>query len=284
VDPLTLLPGGWSGAGFNAIWRPNHGGGSDRFLELNLTRETFDFERIPGLIPNRGLLQPDIFMTGVRYLQQVYDKNAADAGIHVEPGVWLNVPSTTNPPEGVTVVRMGSIPHGTTILAQGLGIPSIKGSPQIGTSSISPFAIGNPGAATKFPEEFLSVPTPFRSAELTGITQDMVDDPNSVLTATLAGKDIVETTILKVSSDAQAPVLGGGVENTAFLQGSPTAGPNAQAAIVTATFWIEKLADGGLQLQYTQTVLLNFNGLSWPHVSVATLQKVSDPPPSPPSS
>jgi hypothetical protein len=29
-----------------------------------------------------------------------------------------------------------------------------------------------------------------------------------------------------------------------------------------------------LQLQYTQTVLLNFNGLSWPHVSVATLRKV----------
>jgi len=27
------------------------------------------------------------------------------------------------------------------------------------------------------------------------------------------------------------------------------------------------------QLQYTQTVLLNFNGLSWPHVSVATLIK-----------
>jgi len=25
------------------------------------------------------------------------------------------------------------------------------------------------------------------------------------------------------------------------------------------------------QIQYTQTVLLNFNGLTWPHVSVATL-------------
>jgi hypothetical protein len=30
-----------------------------------------------------------------------------------------------------------------------------------------------------------------------------------------------------------------------------------------------------LQLQYTQTVLLNFLGLSWPHVSVATLRKVT---------
>ncbi len=27
------------------------------------------------------------------------------------------------------------------------------------------------------------------------------------------------------------------------------------------------------QLQYTQTVLLNFNGLSWPHVTVGTLRR-----------
>jgi hypothetical protein len=43
-------------------------------------------------------------------------------------------------------------------------------------------------------------------------------------------------------------------------------------------FWIETIKDaaGGpdlLQLQYTQTVLLNFAGLSWPHVTVATLRK-----------
>jgi hypothetical protein len=28
-----------------------------------------------------------------------------------------------------------------------------------------------------------------------------------------------------------------------------------------------------MQLQYVQTVLLDFNGLNWPHVSVATLVK-----------
>ena len=39
-------------------------------------------------------------------------------------------------------------------------------------------------------------------------------------------------------------------------------------------------ASGGLeflQLQYTQTVLLNFNGLSWPHDLLATLRKVNNP-------
>ena len=42
------------------------------------------------------------------------------------------------------------------------------------------------------------------------------------------------------------------------------------------TFWIETVKRGNgtfLQLQYTQTVLLNFLGLSWPHVTVATLVK-----------
>lgn len=63
----------------------------------------------------------------------------------------------------------------------------------------------------------------------------------------------------------------GGVQNIPFIV------QNADAAFVSAIFWIETVADpsGGtfLQLQYTQTVLLNFLTLSWPHVSVGTLVK-----------
>ena len=44
-----------------------------------------------------------------------------------------------------------------------------------------------------------------------------------------------------------------------------------------AIFWMETVRDANgyarRQLQYSQTVLLNFNGLSWPHVSLATLVK-----------
>jgi len=69
---------------------------------------------------------------------------------------------------------------------------------------------------------------------------------------------------------------GGGTSNIAFLQGAG-GGPNANTAEVDATFWIEivREANGAIkhQLQYSQTVLLNFNGLSWPHVTVATLVK-----------
>ena len=105
-----------------------------------------------------------------------------------------------------------------------------------------------------------------------------MDNPNTVLQAGIAEKKITSTTVLKISTP---PSTGGGTSNIAFLQGNG-AGPNASAAQMDATFWIEQIADGDgkgddkrgrLQLQYTQLVLLNFNGLSWPHVSVATLVK-----------
>ena len=276
LGALSALVGKWSGSGFNVIWRPNHTPGQDRFLELNRTVETMEFVEIPGSIPNRGLLQPDIVMFGVRYLQQIQDANTG-AGLHIEPGLWASVPQTTNPAEVATVIRLGSIPHGTTILAQGLASEGAV-APTIPPTNILPFPINNPATPIHFPEQTLSVPTAFRTppASMTGITQAMVDDPNSVLVAALKGQVVTRTTKLVVSS-GPGPVLGGGVANTAFLQGGPS-GPNALAALVTATFWIETIkgAPGDadiLQLQYTQTVLLNFNSLSWPHVTVATLRK-----------
>ncbi len=50
--------------------------------------------------------------------------------------------------------------------------------------------------------------------------------------------------------------------------------PEKRAA---ATFWLETLQGdpGPLQLQYSQIVLLNFNGLNWPHITVATLRKAA---------
>jgi hypothetical protein len=281
LGPLQELPGTWTGTGFNVIWRPNSTPGQDHFLELNLTNETLQFDIIPGDIPNRGFLQPDIKMFGVRYLQQIQDLNTK-AGLHIEPGIWATVPRTEHPQEGPTVVRMASIPHGTTIIAQGIATASAA-PPAIPDINISPFKIDDPAkTAIPFPETDLSKPSPFRSspAEIVGITQAMVDNPNLFLKAAQAGQSLKNTVVLDVSSNATTPVLGGGVANTAFLQGSPDqGGPNAQAAQVSATFWIETVNEGGPdfhQLQYTQTVLLNFATLSWPHITVATLRKMAD--------
>jgi len=274
LGPLAVLGGEWGGKGFNMIWRPNHTPGQDRFLELNLTLDSIAFDAISGAIPNRGLLQPDINMFGLTYMQQISDANVT-AGLHIEPGIWAVVPATSDPAETRTVVRMASIPHGTTILAQGTATTT-AGPPSIPNTNILPFLIGSPGSVFHFPEQNLATPTAFRSpaVQIAGITQAMVDNPNSVLQAAIAGQTILSTTTLQISTKPTAPVVGGGTANTAFLAGGAH-GPNAVSAEVSATFWIEtvKGTPNFLQLQYSQLVLLNFNGLSWPHITVATLKK-----------
>ena len=273
LGPLAGLVGKWSGRGFNVIWRPNHTPNQDRFLELNVTSEQLEFSAISGSIPNRGLLQPDINMFGLTYLQQISDANLK-AGLHIEPGLWVAVPKTSDPNVPPTVARMASIPHGTTILVQGTAGTAATG-PSIPAASIKPFTIGQPNATIDFPEQTLTTKTSFRTSGggLTGVTQAMVNDPNSVLHAALAGQHITSTTTLHVTT-GDTPVPGGGTANTAFLKGGPQ-GPNAVTASVSATFWLETLQGqtAPTQMQYSQIVLLNFNTLSWPHITVGTLHK-----------
>jgi hypothetical protein len=290
LGPLAQLVGAdgkgeWQGKGFNTIWRPHAlaEGGHDRFLELNITSEKLVFERIKGTIPNRGLLMPDINMFGLTYLQQIEGVDPAE-GLHIEPGIWVNVPPTTNPAERATVVRMASIPHGTTILAQGTAL-TVNGGPHIEANNIIPFQIDTPpppnadfaAAEAIFTELNLATETPFRQKSA-AVTQAMVENPNSVLEADIAGQNITSTTVLIIST-TDKPVVGGGTSNTAFLEAaSAPPGGNAKAVEVTAIFWIETIAGAPgepeqLQLQYTQLVQLDFNGLRWPHVTVATLRK-----------
>lgn len=292
---LYLLPGHWAGSGFNMIWRPFHDpqGKQDHFLELNLTNETIDFALIEGAIPNRGLLQPDIKMYGITYLQQISDANLSTpdkiVGLHAEPGVWANVPATTNPAEPPTVVRMASIPHGAAIIAQ--GIATIKeGGPDLAEpgndypQAFDPKDLSQPFLPSGFT---LSDATPYRSSgkQIDNISQQMMDTPvATMLGAAIEGQTILSTVTMAVSTqwgDKTDPSVtaGGGTANTAFLQGTPGRS-NAAAAQVDATFWIEHVqGEGGAadfyQLQYRQVVYLQFEGFFWPHLTVATLKKMS---------
>jgi hypothetical protein len=280
LGPLADLPGNWSGHGFNLIARPDFQGGNEIFLELNPTDENLRFSSISGPIPNRGSEMDDIELFGLHYLQQIRDHSTGGA-IHLEPGVWLNVPPTSKPAEPATIVRMAAIPHGTAVLAQGTSF-RVDGPPVIGPANTVPFLIGSaepgPGTENTFPEYDLAKPSKFRTTPTPGdVTQAMVTDPNSVLSSDIRGKKITATTVLQVSTASNpAGNTIGGTENIPFLQA------NAKASRVSATFWIETVRfpppDSGryfLQLQYTQTVFLDFLGRTWPHVTVATLKKVT---------
>jgi hypothetical protein len=289
LGALAALEGTWTGHGFNAIWRPHNPPSQDRFLELNMTDETLAFTRINGPIPNRGLAMHDINMFGLTYMQQIKETSTG-AGLHIEPGIWASVPHTTDPNEPPSVVRMASIPHGTVVLAQGVAEVHAGGPQHIPDNNILPFFFGSPAPANSdfnsvaqtFPELKLSTPTQFRF-RAPGVTQAIVKNPNSVLQkalqTSLQGTSMKSRTFLNVSTTHNIIKAGGGTANTAFLasSGNPPGG-NARAAQVNATFWIETIAGKGgqpdkHQLQYTQLVMLDFNGIHWPHVTVGTLLK-----------
>jgi hypothetical protein len=130
LAPLGLLgglAGTWKGHGFNLIARPDFHDNTDLYLQLNHTRETLTFTPIGGPVPNRGFGQDDIELFGLTYLQQISDA-AKDGALHIEPGIWVTQPTTTFPPESVPapaqlVARMGTIPHGNSVLAEGIAEP-----------------------------------------------------------------------------------------------------------------------------------------------------------------
>jgi hypothetical protein len=278
-------------------------------------------------VPNRGSgQQADAFLNGVPYLQTISDVTVPSqpVGIHFEPGIWLAVPPTTDPAEGATVARMASIPHGTTVEAQGKSFV-VNGKPTIAAVDITPFSTTNPANKIHFPSQTVAnndsarIPQDLTSFVATGtITQAMLDDPNSFLRKHIAPQTITSTTVISVSTAPASPLFGGGTDNIAFLLGDPAASkPNAQTLKVEAVFWIETVqfeievpifepgqppliipaqtgAEGqpvpeflvnppiaitaprtikvnATQIQYSQQVFLNFNTLTWPHVSVATL-------------
>jgi hypothetical protein len=259
LGPLAKLPGTWVGNGFNLIARPDKEGGKFFFLEMNATDETLEVTPISGPIPNRGSRQDDISFLGLTYLQRISDA-VHGGGLHIEPGIWLSVPATTAPPAEPSVVRLATVPHGTSVLAQGEAFFS-EGGPQIAPVSSRPIEVERPS-----PLELEGYLEQYEGAQLPpGIPDGAVENPNLVLTEAIKGQTIIETVVLSISTE-----LSGGIENIPFLV------ENADAVSMNAIFWIETVQlEGGtlLQLQYTQTVMLRFDNIEWPHISVATLLK-----------
>jgi hypothetical protein len=296
---LADLAGTWVGTGFNVISLPDFastppstGPATSRLL-LSSTIETLQFTPLGGSVTNRGVVtaigadtgQPDIALNGLSYLQRISDLTTHQA-LHVEPGFWLNIPPTTvfPPQPAATIARLSTIPHGDSLTAPGGGF-GISGGPQIPVASTLPthggVVLGLPQTA---PFQNPSLPRNFKLP--------YVLDPNLALQDAVSGQTIKETIVLIVSTNStnlttpapavrQDPNPAGTVINIPSPSGGITNIPfvvqNANATQMDAIFWIETVVqpDGStfMQLQYTQTVILNFLGINWPHVSVATLVK-----------
>ena len=252
---LSELEGAWAGRGYNLIAVPDKASNGFRLI-LNSTLENFAFTAIASPVPDRGSAQDDIAIYGLTYLQRLNDAQTLDT-LHIETGMWLNVPATTSPPGPASIVRQSAIPHGNALLAQGIA-RTLPGGPDFAQASSTPFGPGTDLHRLGYLDVYLHSNLP------PGMKQNYVSNMNCALADAIAGQEIVSTVVLQVATNPA-----GGIVSIPF------AAPNAKPVSMNATFWIEtiKRPDGStfVQLQYSQTVILDFLDISWPHVSVGTL-------------
>lgn len=285
---LHNLPGHWTGKGFNLIARPARQGvpaNPTFFLELNGTRETLEFTTIAGDIPNRGEIEKNALLHGIHYLQTVVDCED-NSFIHKEPGLWIHVPPTAEN-SSETYVRHATIPHGNSLAAQSTFFTTVAGGPNIQPVNSFPFPLANPipplndvTHATitnaNYLQPYLNDPLPPDCMPKGLNAAQTIKDPTEVLRAQIKGQNIVETVVIAIST---APLEKGGIVNIPFLI------KNADASQMDAIFWIEKVRNQTkkptdpnpeyMQLQYVQRVILDFDNIHWPHISVATLVKAA---------
>ena len=272
---LAEFPGRWVGSGFNLIARPFFKNNPPFFLELNATDETLEFHAVGGDVPNRGSKEPDINLHAIRYLQQVTDCTT-HTGIHIEPGLWIHVPPTLDPPAGESHVRQATIPHGDSLLAQSTFFTQVNGGPKIDPVNSTPFTDPtipglnadpkNPITDAAYLQQYLTDPLPKVCLPPGLNAQKTIKDPTEVLRAQIQGQNIVNTVVIAISTADHGRLV-----NIPFVV------QNANALQMDAIFWVEIVERQGgqkfMQLQYVQRVILDFIGIHWPHISVATLVK-----------
>jgi hypothetical protein len=87
-------------------------------------------------------------------------------------------------------------------------------------------------------------------------------NPNQTLVDAIAKQEVVSTETFVISTKNN-----GGIINIPF-------GKNAEATSWEAIVWIETLKNGKVQMQCTQTIMIEFFGIRWPHIEVNTLVRV----------
>lgn len=281
---------------------------------MNQYNEELQFTFVDDDVPNRGLTRPgdptlhdDQFVVTLDYQQKIAQIMADDqppsvlAGgpglpIHHEPGLWLyetNRRSKDDQIKGdqvseveLDVARLASIPHGNSVLAPGRsevhrGMPKIP--PVSGLPSGRFEDIKTPDYDFKS-DPYLKpykhyIDHPFMGNQVPPFPGFSPADMNEILRFANQGVQIARTTTLTVDSTRKS----GGISNLPFSV------REAEPVSMKSTFWIQELRrknkDGSprLRLQYSQVVMLHFfhpredefpERAVWPHISIATLEKV----------
>jgi hypothetical protein len=298
LGPFQLLPGTWAnkpnlpGRGWNMIALPFLQAADSPFrppfrLLLNQFNEELKFQLVDKAVPNRGVdlaagARTDQVIVTIDYEQAISQIAAEDfplsglAGgpelaIHHEPGLFLNM--TNEIGIGPDIARLATIPHGDSALALGKA-RIVDGMPAIPVVNALPIGVNQNIETNPYLEPYKHFHDNF--------FKNLFDptDPTALLTAANQGVDIVRTTVLEFDTTVDS----GGINNIPFIV------KQANASEMKATFFIQELAETDeqgnpkLRMQYVQVVQLDFfprldggpGRIKWPHVSINTLEKVTE--------
>jgi len=295
MGPLKNLPGTWvsEGRGWNMIALPfatSESGGLPFRLLLNQYDEVLEFTLVDKGVPNRGVdatfvKQTDQAVVTLDYQQVIHQVAATDrpessvAGapglaIHHEPGLFLNMINLVE--DGIDVARLATIPHGDAVLALGTST-EVAGMPPIPGVNGLPVGV-HQDLASPYLEPYQHFHAePFKgNVTAPGFPGFDPVAPHLLLELANQGVAVKSTMVLALDTSTET----GGIHNIPFIV------KQANAVSMKSTFWIQELEGepARLRLQYLQVVNLEFfprvDGLpgriAWPHVSINTLEKVSD--------
>lgn len=318
LGPLSKLPGLWKnvdpfgGRGWNLIALPFFESGQfrDYRLLMNQYEEELRFTFVDDKVPNRGVdrhpgatANTDQRLVALDYQQAIKQLAADDnprsglAGpedlpIHHEPGLFLHMVDERT--DDLDVARLATIPHGNAATALGRS-RTIDGAPAIPDLDAFPIGVVDDVAnaldaldpadaddqrAYLFPyKHFVDQPFPGREAQppFPGFSPANV---NALLRLGLP-PNVVKTTELTFDTSLEQA----GIVNIPFVN------RQADASLMTASFWIMELEDTDelgnpvLVLAYSQLVMLDFfprvDGepglIRWPHISINMMRKVDVP-------
>ena len=304
---LRYLPGTWQNSdrftdrGWNMIALPfsrsdvSGGDSNDYRVLANQYNETLLLKEADKGVPNRGVIRDvdanlDQTIIALDYEQFIRQTDSADnpvsgkakeqeqVAIHHEPGLWLHILDHHQP--GANIARLGTIPHGNSLLALGTAEEFGENSSVV-IPEINPFPFLT---ATQVPldqeplDRYLEPYSAFVAPNNTFF-------PNGLDLRNLHGL-LQASTPANIKSGIRytvsTSISSGGLVNIPFIV------DQADAVQMDSTFWVYELDETDAQgqpvmvMQYMQVVMLDFfqrfdggGKIRWPHVSLNTLVRTS---------
>jgi hypothetical protein len=304
LGPFINLPGVWTnegrfpGRGWNMIALPFGGGQFGYRLLMNQSNETLTVTVADKGVPNRGLgarpdpVSGDQTIIALDY-EQLVSQIAVDdfpqtdltrtipKPIHHEPGLFLNMANKVD--NDLVIARLGTIPHGDSVLALGR-VTTTEGAPVMPHFSGLPIGLGQDDEVLTDADPnnplYMDPYKHFHHNHFRNLFDPV--DPLNLLEQAANALPIVRSTTFDFDTTLET----GGILNIPFVTRT------ANATQMRSIFWLHELSEQDatgapiMVLQYAQIVMLEFfrrrDGqpglIKWPHVSINTMSRATKEP------